>query len=89
MQIITQHIHDLRTRGTPIYFHWIPVHKNIKGNEEPDIAAKEATGWRRAKRRNGKWRELDSGYTAERPALGRARTTVKLASEQKTLERWE
>lgn len=76
MQRITQHIDNLRARGMPIYLQWITAHKNIKGNEEADIAAKEATGWRRAKRKNGKWREWDSGYTAEKHELGRARATV-------------
>ena len=89
MQTITRHIDGLRTKGTPIRLHWIPARTNIRGNEEADIAAKEATGWRRERRRNGKWREWDSGYTAERHELGRARATIKLASEQKTLELWE
>ena len=89
MQTITQHIDDLRARGMPIHLQWILAHKNIRGNKEADIAAKEATGWRRAKRRNGKWREWDSGHTAEKHEVGRARATIKLASEQKTLERWE
>ena len=82
-------IDDLRARGTPVQLHWIPAHTNIKGNEEADVAAKEATVWRRAKRRNGKWKEWDSGYTAEKRALGRARATIRLASEQKTCELWE
>ena len=89
MQSITRHIDDLRTRGTSIQLDCIPAHTNIKGNEEADVAAKEATGWRRAKRRNGKWKEWDSGYTAEKHALGRARATIRLASEQRTLELWE
>ncbi len=57
MQTITQHIDDFRAKRMPIHLQWIPAHKNIRGNEEADIAAKEATGWRRAKRRHGKWRE--------------------------------
>ncbi len=87
MQTITQHTDDLRARGMPIHLQWILAHKNIRGNEEADIAAKEATGWRRAKRRNGKWREWDFGHTAEKHEVSRARATIKLASERKTLER--
>lgn len=47
----------LKTQGKLVSFHWIPSHKDIKGNEEADIAAKEATGWRKAKRKNGKCKE--------------------------------
>ncbi len=63
--------------------------QNIRGNKEADIAAKEAMRLRRAKKRNGKWREKDSGHIAEKHEVSRARATIKLASEQKTLERWE
>lgn len=45
--------------------------------------------WRRVKRRNRKCEEWDSGYTAEKHVLGRARATIRLALEQKTLELWE
>ena len=78
MQATTVQFDTLRTQGKLVSFHWIPSHKDIKGNEDADIAAKEATGWRRAKRRNGKWKEWDSGHTAEKQNLGRSRATVKL-----------
>ena len=89
MQTTTLQLDTLRTQGKSVSFHWIPSHKDIEGNENADIAAKEATGWRRAKRRNGKWKEWDSGYTAEKQKFGRSQATIKLALEQNTLEQWE
>ena len=56
MQTITRCIDDIRTRDTPIHLHWIPAHTDIKGNEEADVAAKEAMEWRRPKRKNEGWR---------------------------------
>lgn len=73
----------------PIHLQWIPAYQNIKGNEEVDVVAKEATRWRRAKKKNEKWSEWDSEYTAEKRELGKTRATIKLVSEQKALERWE
>ncbi len=78
MQTITQHIDDLRVRRMAIHLQWIPAHNNIRGNEEADIAAKEAKGWRRAKRKKGKWSKWDSGHTAKKHEVSRARTIIKL-----------
>lgn len=89
MQTTTLHLDTLRSQGKPVSFHWISSHKQIRGNEDADIAAKEATGWRRVKRRNWRWKEWDSGYTAKEQTLGRSRATVKLALEQNTSEQWE
>ena len=86
MQTITQNMDDQRIRSTPIQRHWISAHTNIKRNEEVDIAAKEATGWRHMKKRNGKWKNWDSGYTTEKHVIKRTRVTIRLASEQKTLK---
>ena len=66
MQDIVLRLDILKTQGKLVSFHWIPSHKDIKGNEEADIAAKEATGWRKAKRKNGKCKEWDSGSTSEK-----------------------
>ena len=84
MQTTVLHLETLRAQGKLVFFHWIPSHKDIKGNEEADIAAKEVTGWRRSKRRNGKWREWDSGYTSKEQKLERSR-----ALERNTLKQWE
>ncbi len=79
MQDIVLRLDILKTQGKLVFFHWIPSHKDIKGNEEAEIAAKEATGWRKAKKKNGKCIEWDSGYTSEKEELGRSRATIKLA----------
>lgn len=89
IQNIVLHLDTLRAQGKPVVFHWIPSHKDVKGNEEAEIAAKEATGWRGVKRRNGKWREWDWGYTSKEQKRGRSRATINLALEQNTLKQWE
>ncbi len=60
MQDIVLRLNILKTQGKLFSFHWIPWHKDIKGNEKADIAAKKATGWRKAKKKNGKCKEWDS-----------------------------
>ena len=47
--------------------HWVPTHIEIKGNEAANIAAKQATGWKQRKHRNGKVTEQDTDWRA-RPA---------------------
>lgn len=69
MQSIIPQLDTLNTQGRAVSLHWIPSHKDIKGNEAADIAAKEATGWRRAKRRNEKWKEWDSGHNSRKAKL--------------------
>lgn len=54
--------------GQRVGLHWIPAHQGIEGNERADIAAKEATGWKRIRCKNGKIKEVDTGITAARPS---------------------
>lgn len=84
-----RHIDNLRTKDIPIQLHWIPAHTKIKENEETDVATKEAIGQKRTKKKNGKWKEWDSGYTAEKYSIKKARATIKLASKKKPLSFWE
>ncbi len=86
MQDIMLRLDILKTQGMLVSFHWIPSHKDIKRNEEAEIAVKEATGWRKAKKKNGKCKESDSRYTSEKQELGRSRATIKLALEGKASE---
>lgn len=44
----------LREKGIDSELNWVPAHKEIEGNELADVAAKEATGWREVKKRDGK-----------------------------------
>jgi ribonuclease HI len=46
---VIQSIDKLRDLGKKVTLHWIPAHRGIKGNEGADIAAKEATGWKRVR----------------------------------------
>lgn len=83
---IIQCIDDLRTKGTQIQLQWIFVHTDIKGNKGADIAAKKVIKQKRAKKKNKKQKELDSGYTAEKRVLKRTKAIIMLELEQKTLK---
>lgn len=82
MQATTLELDILKTQGKLVFLYWIPSHKDTKENEDADIAAKKATGWKKAKQRNEKWKEWDSGHIAEKQNLGKSLATVKLAPEQ-------
>lgn len=59
-------INNLRNKGVEIELHWVPAHIGIKGNEQADVAAKQATGWR-LKGRGKRKKEVDTNHTAHRP----------------------
>ena len=61
----------------------------MKGNELADRAAKEATGWRKVKRRNGKLIESDTNYTSPSPNLPFLRTAVKASLAERLYAEWE
>lgn len=53
----------LGKEGIDPELHLVPAHKEIMGNELADMAAKEATGWRKLKKRNDKLCEIDTNRT--------------------------
>lgn len=59
------------------------------GNEIADQAAKEATGWRGVKRRNGKSVEINTNHTSTSPNLPFLRTAVKAFLAEKLYAEWE
>lgn len=54
-----------------------------------DRAAKEATGWRKVKRRNGKSIEIDTSHTSPAPDLPFLRTAVKTSLAERLYAEWE
>lgn len=54
-----------------------------------DQAAKEATGWRKVKRRNGKLVEINTNHTSPSPSLPFLRTAVKASLAEKLYAEWE
>ena len=67
----------LRKHGINPKLYWIPAHNGIAGNELADVAAKEATGWRQVKKRNGKFCKIDINYTGHQTPLSFLRCAAK------------
>ncbi len=67
--------------------HLIPAHQGIEGNELADCAAKQATGWRKKRKRNGRFEERHDGKKAAQtqiPHLRYARRQANLDYIKKT-----
>jgi ribonuclease HI len=84
---IVQCLNELQLAGKRIDLHWIPAHRDIEGNEAADKAAKEATGWRKVRERNGRMKEIDTGTTAPRPARLEYLQSAARQAIQKSLTR--
>lgn len=54
-----------------------------------DQAAKEATGWRKVNRRNGKMAEINTNHTSSSLNLPFLRTAVRASLAEKLLAEWE
>lgn len=80
-----RYIDNLRANNIPIYFYQIPPYPDIKENKEENVAAKEAIGQKKVKKKNRNQKKWNSKYIAERQVLGRVTATIKLALEQRTL----
>ena len=62
-----------------IEIHWIPAHKGVRGNELADRAAKEATGWYVANKK-----EHDSPRTANRyPGIKPLKALISMTIDTK------
>lgn len=72
MQDIVLCFDILKTQGKLVSFYWIPLYKDIKGNEKVDIIAKKVIRYKKAKMKNGKCKKWDSRYILEKQKLGRS-----------------
>jgi ribonuclease HI len=87
---IIQCLDQLQQSGKKASLHWIPAHQGIEGNERADIAAKEATGWRKVRSRNGRTKEVDTGITAARPlTLKQLQAAAVQVIRKLTQKEWE
>ena len=81
---IVQLIDRLQTiKRVEVEVRWVPAHTGIPGNEEADVAAKEAAGWRAQE-------PTCAGNRAAPPArLYPLRTTLKTWIKQEAQKEWE
>ncbi|RKL20549.1 hypothetical protein BFJ72_g15022 [Fusarium proliferatum] len=78
---IARQIDELRSQGLKTEVRWVPAHIGIQGNEDADLAAKEATGWRDG--------DLTGPKAAEPQQLYPLRSTMKTWSHKETIASWE
>ena len=74
---IVEKIDMLRTEGIEIRLQWVPAHEGIEGNELADQAAKQATGLKTVRRRNGRFKEVDTRWTALKALTPNVRAAAK------------
>jgi len=86
---IIEMIDTLREFQINVILHWIPAHKGHTGNELADQAAKQATGWRK-RRKKGKIIETDTNQLAEEIHHGpRLASAIKSQIKEKAYSIWE
>ncbi len=88
LRFIIGYINTLREKGINLELHWVPAHKEIEENELADVAAKEATGWQKVKKRNGKLCERDTNHTASQIALPFLKSAGKAHLTKFLFEKW-
>lgn len=89
LRFIIGAIDRLREQDIDVELRWIPAHIGVEGNELADRAAKEATEWRKVKKRNGKSIEIDTSHTSSSPHLPLLRSAVKTYLKEKLFAEWE
>ena len=89
LRFIVGAIDRLREQDIEVDIRWIPAHIGVGGNGLADKAAKEATGWRKVKRRNGKSIEIDTSHTSPSPNLPYLRSAVRASLAEKLFAEWE
>nr|XP_036581842.1 zinc knuckle [Colletotrichum truncatum]KAF6790285.1 zinc knuckle [Colletotrichum truncatum] len=81
LKTIADKTQKLQEHGLKTEIRWVPAHTGIQGNEDADIAAKEATGWRQ----NGQ-----TGTKADTPKeLYALRSTLKTWTHREANKTWQ
>ena len=85
---IVDKINMLRDEGIEIRLQWVPAHEGIQGNELADGAAKQATGLRTVRKRNGRLKEVDTRWTAPKALTPNVRAAAKRMINKKAEDDW-
>ena len=88
LRFVVSSINMLREHGIDPELHWVPAHNEIVGNELADMATNEATGWRKVKKRNGKFCEIDTNHTTHKTPLPFLGSAAKAHLTKLLYEKW-
>jgi ribonuclease HI len=90
LESIVDALAEIRSGGATVELYWLPSHRGIEGNEQADIAAKEATGWRQIRSHRERMVEVLTDATAPQPSYQRVlRSALRTQIRAAVMGEWE